>query len=140
MRALVLDSNPGLSEKEVTGVLDRLMLAGPPEDMPVEGISPPPMEPAKDFAKAQNELLKLSIEHGIDKDTRRLGVAAREFEDIHEPLAAALGRAGIRWEEFLALDTEGVTDFMLDLPSRASGLELMWRQHDNTQTTWHPND
>jgi hypothetical protein len=40
----------------------------------------------------------------------------------------------------MALGHEGVTDFMLDLPSRAPGLAMMWLQHDNPQTIWKPND
>ena len=49
-------------------------------------------------------------------------------------------RAGIWWEDILALEADGATELMLDLPTRAASLELMWRQHDNTETTWTPND
>jgi hypothetical protein len=51
-----------------------------------------------------------------------------------------MARAGIGWEQFLALGPEGVSDFMLDLPSRAPSFELMRLQHDNQQTAWKPND
>ena len=40
----------------------------------------------------------------------------------------------------MELGADEVTAFMLDLPSRAAGLELMWRQFDNQQTKWKPND
>lgn len=140
VRARVLDTTPGLSETELIDVLDRLMLAGPPEDMPVEGVPLPPMQAAEDFARAQNELAKLYAERGVDRDTRRNDLARREFEDIFDPLQIALVRAGISWGEFQALGPDGVTEFMLDLPSRAPGFELMRWQHDNQQTTWKPND
>lgn len=140
MRALVLDANRGLGQDELTHVLDSLMLAGPVEDMPLDDVSLPPMTAAEEFARAQNEYVRLHVLHGDDKETRRRGVAARELEDISESLEDALRRAGIDSGEFLALTPDGVTEFMLDLPSRAAGPELMWRQHDDTQTVWEPND
>ena len=76
MRDLVLDVNAGLSEKELADVLDGLMLAGPVEDMPLDGVSLPPMETAEAFAKAQNEFVRLHVTHGM---TRRRGVATREL-------------------------------------------------------------
>lgn len=108
--------------------------------MPLDGISLPPMRVAEEFARAQNEIVRLHTAHGVDKETRRRGVAARELEDIFDPLEDAMMRASIGWDEFLAPGPDGVTEFMLDLPSRAAGLELMWRQHDNTRTVWKPND
>lgn len=140
MRALVLAANPGLGQDELAHALDGLMLAGPIEDMPLDGIGLPPMTAAEEFAQAQNEYVRLHVVHGDDRETRRRGVAARELEDIFDSLEEALTRARIDWGEFLALTPDGVTEFMLDLPSRAAGLELMWRQHDNTQTVWEPND
>lgn len=140
LRGLVLNANPGLGQAELADVLDGLMLAGPFEDMPLDGVSLPPMQAAKDFADAQNKRVQLYREHEVDKDTRRLDVARHELEDIFGPLEEALARAGIGWDEFLTLGPDGVTEFMLDLPSRAAGLELMWRQHDNMQTIWQPND
>jgi len=140
MRAAVLATNPNLGERELANAIDQLLLAGPAQDMPIAGIPLPPMQPAHDFAAVQNEQVRLFIEHETDKGTRRRAVAARELWDMKEPLEAAMRRAGIWWEEIIALEAEGTTDLMLDLPSRAPGLELMWRQHDNTQTTWQPND
>jgi hypothetical protein len=140
MRAAVLTINPDLGERELANAIDQLLLAGPAQDMPIAGIPLPPMLPAQNFAAVQNEQVRLFIEHETDKGTRRRAVAARELWDMKEPLEAAMRRAGIWWEEIIALEADGTTDLMLDLPSRAPALELMWRQHDNTQTTWEPND
>jgi len=60
--------------------------------------------------------------------------------DIWEPLHDAQVRARVTNDELGALGPEGLTEFLRDLPSRAGGLELMWRQHDNPETRWHPND
>ena len=140
MRAQVLNTTPDLTQQELADVLDGLMLAGPFEDMPLEDVGLPPMQAAEEFAETQNEFVRLHIAHDVDKETRRRGVAAREFEDIFESVRDALVRSGITWDEFLALGPDGVNKFMLDLPSRAAGLELMWWQHDNTKTIWKPND
>lgn len=101
MRAAVLASNPALDEQEIAAAIDQLLLAGPPEDMPVAGIPQPPIEPAENFAKGENEQVRLFIEHGSDKDTRRRAVAARELIGIKEPLEAAMRRAGIWWDEIM---------------------------------------
>jgi hypothetical protein len=139
-RARILAAFPTLSDRALTEVVDREMLAGPPEDLPVASIALPPVQPAQDFAAAQNESVKLFSEHNLDKDARRRAVAARELIDLQGLLSVAMERAGIGWEQFLADGPEGVNDFMLDLPSRAPGFELMGLQHDNQQTTWKPND
>jgi hypothetical protein len=139
-RARILAAFPTLSDRALTEVIDRELLAGPPEDLPVAGIALPPVQPARDFATAHNETVKLFIEHNADTDTRRRAVAARELIDLYGPLSAAMARAGIGWEQFLANGPEGVSNFMLDLPSRAPGFELMRLQHDNQQTAWKPND
>jgi hypothetical protein len=140
MREAVLTTNPGLGERELADAIDQLLLAGPAQDMPVAGIPPPPVEPAENFASGENEQVRRFIEYGADKDMRRRAVAARELLGIREPLEAAMGRARIWWDDIFALEAQGTTDLMLDLPSRAAALELMWRQHDNMQTTWKPND
>jgi hypothetical protein len=140
MRATVLATNPWLDARELANAIDQLLLAGPAQDMPVAGIPLPPIGPAEKFANGENEQVERFIKYGADKDTRRRGVAARELLGIQEPLEAAMRRAGIWWDELFALGAEGITELMLDLPTRAAALELMWRQHDNTQTAWKPND
>jgi hypothetical protein len=140
MRAAILATNPTLNERELADAIDQLLLAGPAHDMPVAGIPLPPMRPAENFAKGENEQVRRFIEYEADKGTRRRAVAARELLGMRESLEAAMRRAGIWWDDIFALEATGVTDLMLDLPSRAVGLELMWLQHDNTQTTWKPND
>ncbi len=140
MREAVLTTNPGLGERELADAIDQLLLAGPAQDMPIAGIPLPPIEPAENFASGENEQVRRFIEYRADKDLRRRAVAARELLGIREALEAAMGRASIWWEDIFALEAQGTTDLMLDLPSRAAALELMWRQHDNMQTTWKPND
>ena len=48
--------------------------------------------------------------------------------DIKEPIEDAQARANVSTAEFFALGQEGATELMLDLPSRAPGLEMMWWQ------------
>jgi hypothetical protein len=140
MRAAVLSMRPELDDRELANAIDQILLSGPPHDMPVAGIPQPPLEPAENFARDENEQVNRFIRYSADKETRRRGVAARELIGLREPLEAAMRRAAIWWDDIIALGADGATDLMLDLPTRAPGLELMWRQHDNTQTTWKPND
>lgn len=53
MRAAVLATNPGLDERGLASAIDQLLLAGPPQDMPLPGIPQPPMEPAENFARGR---------------------------------------------------------------------------------------
>jgi hypothetical protein len=140
LRGQLGEANPGLSDRELTDLIDWILLAGPPVDLPVVGIDLPPVEPAQNFAKDQNKTVELFLAHQLEKDKRRGTVVMMEVRDMFEQLDEARARAGIAWEELLKLGADDWADFLLDLPSRAPGLELMWRQHDNTQTTWHPND
>lgn len=140
LRARVLASEPSLSQSELSDAIDLLLLAGPREDLPIAGVSPPPVKPAQDFAREQNEQVQRFIDYAADKDTRRRGVAARELIAMQDVLEAGLARANASWHALMELGAEEITAFMLDLPSRAAGLELMWRQFDNQQTNWKPND
>jgi hypothetical protein len=140
LRARVLASEPSLSQSELSDAIDLVLLAGPPEDLPIRGVAPPPVKPAQDFARQQNEQVQQFIDYAADRDTRRRAVAARELIDIQDVLEAGLARAGVSWHALMELGADEVTAFMLDLPSRAAGLELMWRQFDNQQTRWQPND
>jgi hypothetical protein len=140
LRARVLAAEPSLSQSELSDAIDLVLLAGPPEDLPLAGVAPPPVKPAQNFAKEQNEQVQRFIDYAADKDTRRRGVAARELIDMQDVLEAGLARADVSWHALMELGPDEVTAFMLDLPSRAAGLELMWRQFDNPQTTWKPND
>jgi hypothetical protein len=140
LRARVLAAEPTLSQSELSDAIDLVLLAGPLEDLPLAGVAAPPVKPAQDFARAQNEQVQRFIDYAADKDTRRRGVAARQLIDIQEILEVGLARANVSWHALMELGADEVTAFMLDLPSRAAGLELMWRQFDNQQTKWKPND
>jgi len=140
LRARVLAAEPSLSQSELSDAIDLLLLAGPHEDLPLAGVASPPVKPAQDFAKQQNAQVQRFIDYAADKDTRRRGVAARELIGMQDILEAGLARANVSWHALMELGADEVTAFMLDLPSRAAGLELMWRQFDNPQTKWKPND
>ena len=60
--------------------------------------------------------------------------------DIKDELSAAQARAHVTNAEIAALGRDGLTELLLDLPSRAPGHHMMWWQHDNLQTKWEPND
>jgi hypothetical protein len=137
MRSLVLASEPSLSQSELIDAVDLVLLAGPSEDLPVAGVSRPPIKPAQDFAKEQNEQVQRFITHGANKDTRRRGVAARELIGMQEVLEEGLKRAQVSWHQLMELGADGVTEFMLDLPSRAGNGTLIW-PHFGTLKWPHP--
>lgn len=139
-RARIGEANPSLGPSELDHLIDAMLLAGPHADLPVDGVPLPPMQSAIDFAEAQSRLAASFAEHGDHKATRRAAIAQIALQDIDDALRDALTHAGISWAEFAALGEDGVTAFMLDLPTRGPGLELMWRLHDNTETNWTPND
>jgi len=139
-RAMLREDNPNLTEQEITAWIEMVLLAGPPEDLPVAGIAQPPLQFAEAFATEENAQAQRFSQHGADKDLRRRAVAARAMIDIKEPIEGAQARASVSTTELFALGEEGATELMLDLPSRAPGLEMMWWQHDNPQTEWKPND
>lgn len=108
--------------------------------MSIAGVAAPPIKPAEDFAREQNEQVQRFSDYAADKDTRRRGVAAPELIGMRDVLEAGVARANVSWHALMELGSDGGTAFMLDLPSRVAGLELMWRQFDNEQTKWKPND
>jgi hypothetical protein len=120
--------------------LDSLLLAGPPEDLPAAEIQQPPLEFAENFATAQNAQAERFKQYRADNETRRRGVAALALLDIKVPTSEALARAGLLWSDFEHLGADGLTELLLELPSRSAALELMWRQYDNLETEWKPND
>jgi hypothetical protein len=106
----------------------------------IEGIAQPPLQFAEAFAADENAQAELFAQHGADKDLRRRAVSARHMIDIKDELSAAQVWANVTNEEIVALGIDGVTELLLDLPSRAAGHRMMWWQHDNPQTEWKPND
>jgi hypothetical protein len=140
LRGRIRKACPGVSERELADLVDWVLLAGPTVDLPLPGVGLPPAGPAKHFAEVQNKTVELFLAQEVGKDKRRGAVVTMEVRDMFEQLDEARSRAGIAWEQIFDLGGEGIRELLLDLPSRGPGLELMWRQHDNTQTTWHPND
>lgn len=140
IRDYLREQNPGANDDELADWMDAVLLAGPAEDLPTIDIPQPPLEFAENFAADENAQVQLFTEHGAGKRTRRNVVSARALLDIKEPLNDALARALLTWDALIALEADGVNEFMLDLPSRAAALELMWLQHDNTETRWRQND
>jgi hypothetical protein len=140
LRDYLRAQNPGVNDDELADWMDAVLLVGPAEDLPTADIPQPPLEFAKNFADGENAQVQLFTEHDAGKGTRRNVVSARVLLDIKEPIDDALARAGLTWDALISLEADGLNEFMLDLPSRAAGLELMWLQHDNTETRWWPND
>jgi hypothetical protein len=140
IRESLLAANPGLSERELTEALDATLLSGPSEDLPTGDIQQPPLQFAEAFAREERAQAERFVNHGSHKDERRRAVAARVFIDMHDAVNGAQGRALVTADDILDLGADGLTDLILDLPSRAGLLELLWQQHDNAQTRWHPND
>jgi hypothetical protein len=132
--------NPEMAEREMIDGVDALLFAGPAVDLPVAGIEQPPLQFAEEFAASQLELQEKFKEHGTGKDERRRTVAAGILLDIKEPLHEALTQSGVTLDELTGLGRDGLTSFMLDLPSRVALLELMSRQHGDLGTKWVGND
>lgn len=139
-RAQILETMSHLDPEAATDELDALLLAGPNQDLPIADIQQPPLEFAEGFAKAQNEQAQRFKQHSADKGTRRRAVAALTLIDIRAPTLEALARAGLTWPDLEKLGADGLTEFLLDLPSRSAALDLMWRQYDNLETEWKAND
>ena len=139
-REAILAAMGGLDAEAATDELDALLLAGPREDLPFADTQQPPLEFGNGFAKAQNEQAQRFKQHKADKDTRRRTVAYLTLMDIRIPTSEALARAGLMWPDLERLGADGLTEFLLDLPSRSAALELMWRQYDNLETEWKAND
>jgi hypothetical protein len=139
MRAIARAMHPELSEHAFAEAIDGLALSGSPVT-DIDHEWQPTENEDREFAANQNELMRLFREHNIDKDERRRHLAKEAFEGIARPLDDALALAGLSWNEFFTLDWDGITDFILDLPSQMVTLELIWRQCDNLHTKWKPND
>ena len=132
------EHHPVLTVQDLTDVIDALLLSGPAADLPFGDIKLPPLQVAEEFAEAQQAQLDLFADS--DQDERRRAVAVIMLRDILKPLQEATVRAGVTVDAVMALGAYGLTDFMLDLPSRAGLLELAWQQHANDDTLWQAND
>jgi len=139
-RRALLAAMSHLGAEAATDELDALLIAGPPGDLPFADIKQRPLEFAEDFAMKQNEQAQRFKQHNADKDTRRRTVAYLMLMDIRVPTSEALARGGLIWPDLEGLGADGLTEFMLELPSRSAALELMWRQYDNLETEWKAND
>jgi hypothetical protein len=129
VRCAVLEANPGLTDVELTAWLDTMLLVGPPEDLPTSDISQPPLGLAQGYRD----------EEALPKRSAR-ALAARMLINLGDPFHEAQVRARVATDDVLGLQAEGLTDFMLDLPSQAGVLELHWLLHDNPENKWAAND
>jgi hypothetical protein len=139
-RVALLAHDPTMTERDITAFIELALLAGPPQDLPLPGIAQPPLQFAEAFAADENAQMKMFAQHGADKDMRRRAVSARHMIDIKDELSVAQVRANVTNDDIAALGVDGVTELLLDLPSRGPGHHMMWWQHDNPQTKWEPND
>jgi hypothetical protein len=140
IRDFLREARPNLNDDQLADWMDEILLAGPDEDMRDSGIPLPPLEFAQAFADSENAQMKLLAEKAADRATRKQVACYRALVDIKVPIDEALARAGIPWDPLIELGEDGMTEFMLDLPSRAAGLELMWLGYENPETEWKPND
>jgi hypothetical protein len=136
----LVSKHPHLGRRQITDMIDAILLSGPAADLPIGGLRPPSRAPAEAFARAEQLVLSTLAAHESDSDERRRVVAGRMFMDLRDAIHEAQLRTSISTDEILALGGDGITEFMMDLPSRVGLLELMTRQHRNPQTVWHAND
>jgi hypothetical protein len=66
-RAMLREDFPTMSEQELTALIEMVLLAGPPEDLPVEGTAQPPLQFAEEFAADENAQAELYAQHGADR-------------------------------------------------------------------------
>ena len=118
-------------------------LFGPPDGMPVPGMKENDYYQAfgEKYVGGEERLAEGIREYKVSKEGLGLWLAASEVVDILEDLNEALDRAGITVAESEGLDqADGLTDLLLDLPSRSVVYELRRLRHENPGTTWEPGD
>jgi hypothetical protein len=121
-------------KKNLTRIVEELLLSGPPADFPVPGIDTELYkQPSLKFADIEQNLSSRFQTESIDKDTRSRILSAREYIDMLDAFNAALENAGISKEEFEADGLEGFEAFLADIPTRHVNYELLRLLHDNPQ-------
>lgn len=123
--------------------LERGVLAGPPK-----GIAMPGMEEndyyrafGERYIRGEKRLAKGLRDFRVSSKQLRDWLAASEVVDILDPLNETFERAAITKAESPSLETaDGLTDLLLDLPSRAVVYELRRLRHQNPRTKWRAGD
>lgn len=125
---------------QAKAALEFLLLSGPPIELPAYGIEKPPSHVATKYRDAERAFAQQLKDDGTSRAQRERAIIASSILDIHEPLNAALARAGISWQEFYDLGAEGLTEFVFDLPTRAALVQMRRRKHENPGMPWEAND
>ncbi len=115
-------------------LLEAVALAGPAQDLPIQGIDSEKYKVfSQRFAERETKLVVTLRELRATKRDRARWLAGLSFIDMIDPLRESMLRAGVGGEEFEALGSEGLTEFLRDVPTRHVDYELHRLRHDNPQ-------
>jgi hypothetical protein len=123
-------------------ILQAEMVMGPPEGEPVPGMEENNYyrDIPQSYALGETKLSSL-LRQATTPRQRNGWVTATELLDVLDAMNSAFERARITRGESTELDSsEGLSDLLKDLPSRAVAVELRKQRHANLQTQWEPND
>lgn len=131
-------------ERWATSVKEWAALIGPPPEIEgeIEGYDPDKhREVGVRWAKAQEQLRSKRKRGGWHRGERAERVAkAQAFVDYQEPMGEALERAGLHWGHIYALEREGMTALVEDIPLIHVGSKLARLRASGAQQALSPND
>jgi hypothetical protein len=130
----------GLDGQILAEAMEHELISGPVEDLPIADIARPDLTAAQNYATSENEQTARFVAASSDGDEIDRTIAAAEVLSLRAMIEPALKRAGVSVEQFLDLDEDGLTAFMLSMPWRGAAMQLRQRRFHELHQEWKPND
>lgn len=94
---------------------------------------------AKEKERYRREILRADR---WDKGERlkKLSIVNSILSEYPKPITEALSRAGLKWDDFIAMGRKGMTNFIKSIPLIDATRELERLRHQSVSRPWEPND
>jgi len=129
-----------LNDQALAAVIEREMISGPVEDLPVAEIAQVNLAPAQNYARSENEQAEIFRAASSDRDEIDRVIAAAEVMSLLPVITPALKAAGVSLAQFYELGEDGMNEFMFSMPWRGAAMRLRQRRFHELHQQWTPND
>ena len=134
------ESWPLFAELGDADTIERELICGPVENLPIAGVAQPDLTAAQSYARSENEQAARFLAAKANADAIDLTIAALEVESLMPLIEPALKQAGVSLAQFYDLGPEGLTAFLLSMPWRGAATQLRQRRFHELHQEWTPND
>jgi hypothetical protein len=130
----------GLNGQNLAATMERELISGPIENLPVAEIERVNLAPAERYARSENEQAERFRAANSDGDEIDRTIAAAEVISLLPLIKPALMAAGVSLAQFYELGEDGMNEFMFSMPWRGATMQLRQRRFHDLHQEWTPND